>query len=435
MLHLPRMHRKAQRPVSNPSVIFQALVLGAALGLLIGLMGPWLSTLQSPLSPAIATINSLSVDALAAQLHSANPDIRAQAINQLASSARSGSPEALDQLAGFFRSDTYLTEQGPATARAIASVGTRPAYEILIQGLAEGQPSTRQMSALTALEEAKANVTPVLIAALQNRDSGVRANSAELLGYRHEATAADALLKATYDANADVREAAAWTLGGDLAVWQSLTRMQLLAVTDPSANVRAAAQRADDHIRTKIAWALGLEPSDLTVVAVAPVSGVLYAATNDALYAMRDAATWQQLNNLPDVPVALAAGGVDGQNVYLGTLSSGPYRSQDGGRTWERVKTGLPDAERLSVTALTVDPSDASAQQVYMALAATVGTVTNNTTPLGIYHSADGGKTWSQLEKVPAPAEFPTTRLILDPNAPNDLYGLTEAGAWRTTLS
>src|SRR5207249_1441970 len=161
-----------------------------------------------------------------------------------------------------------------------------------------------------------------------------------------------------------------------------------------------------DHIRSKSAWALGVGPSDLVAVTVAPMSGVIYAATTDALYVLHGAATWQQLSNLPDVPISLAAGGADGQVVYLGTQSSGPYRSLNGGQTWERVQTGLPDAERLSVTALASEAADDAGQHVFMALAATVGTVTNYTTPLGIFRSDDGGKSWSRMEKVPAPVEF-----------------------------
>jgi hypothetical protein len=191
--------------------------------------------------------------------------------------------------------------------------------------------------------------------------------------------------------------------------------------------MREAARLAEDHIRSTIAWALGLDSADLWVVTVAPSSGQVYAATVNALYVLYDRTSWQQVSFLPDAPTALVAGGPAGQVVYLGTIASGPYRSLDGGQTWQWILNGLPFAERLTVTALALNPESQSAQQIYMALGVTVGTSQLHTTPLGIFRSDDGGETWVAIDYL-------STRLIIDPATPNYLYGLTEVGAWQTAL-
>jgi len=53
--------------------------------------------------------------------------------------------------------------------------------------------------------------------------------------------------------------------------------------------------------------------------------------------------------------------------------------------------------------------------------------------PLGIYRSADAGETWAAL--AGAPHESVATRLVLDATTPGYLFGLTDGGAWRFTLT
>jgi hypothetical protein len=346
---------------------------------------------------SIGSDGALSIDATAAQLYSADPDKREQAIASLGLAAQSGSGEAATHLEAFFQRDTYLTANGLATARAIGSAATRPAYQSLIQSLQLNTAPTRRYAAMVALEEARPNVATVLMTALQDPDAGVRSSSAELLGYRHEVLASAALAAATYDTDPTVRAAAAWTLGGDLAIWYALPRMQLLAVGDPDARVRAAAQLAEARIRGNIAHELGITPEELLLVSVAPANGLIYAATQNGLYAIRDSSNWKLAGVLPGYPTALAGGGLDGQLIYVGTVGSGPFRSLDGGQTWERILTGLPVAEQLSVTGLTITADSNDAQDVTMALDVTVGTTELHTTPLGVFQSTNGGANWAMV--------------------------------------
>lgn len=370
----------------------------------------------------------------AALLRSENVLDRERAIGQSAQAARSGSRDAENQLAAFFQTDEFLVDHALSTGRALASIGSRSAYRTLIQGFQANQPGTRTMAAMAALEKANPSVVLLLIAALRDPDAGVRSHSAELLGFRHDDTAADALLVATTDADPQVRAAAVWAVGGDLTIWRALPRIELLQTVDSDSNVREVARLATDAIRSNVAWSLQLAPSDLLTVAVAATSGQVYAATRDELYALHESTTWIPVSRFPDVPTALAAGGPDGQLLYLGTVSAGPFRSHDGGQTWQSMRGGLPPAERLTVTALLIDPTTPSGEQVYMALAALVGTTESHTTPLGIFTIHVDGAKWLPVEAREAPLDSLTTRLWIDPSAPNELYGLTETGVWHTNL-
>jgi hypothetical protein len=289
---------------------------------------------------------------------------------------------------------------------------------------------------MASLEQnAQANVTPYLVAALRSPDAGVRTNIAQLLGYRHETTASDGLLNATYDDESAVREAAVWSLGSDLSFWQSYPRMQLLSYSDPDARVRDAASRASDHLRGDIAHTLGIAPNEVLAMTTASANGIVYAATQKQLYVVQADQTSQAVSNLPDVPMSLAAGGTEGQQVYLGTVSEGLYRSMDGGATWEQVKTGLPDSPSLTVTALAADPTkNANSSDVYMALGVTVGSTSLQTTPLGIYRSTDRGSTWARIDDGKAPLNGLTTALTIDPATPTVLIGQTDSGAWRADI-
>ena len=379
---------------------------------------------------------SSAIDAAAARLNSPNAADRDKAIEQLGQAARSGSTVAINDLTAFFQRDQMLAEHGLATARVLAASGSRRAYQVLIQGLGSDEPATRQYVAMAALEQdAQTNVTPLLIAALGSPDAGIRTHIAQLLGYRHETTASDALLTATYDEEVAVREAAVWTLGTDLSFWQSLPRVRLLSFADPDARVRDAALRGMDHIQSDIAHTLGVASSDVLAITTASNNGTVYAATAKQLYSVHADTTWQVVSTLPDAPLALAANGTEGQQVYLGTVSQGLYRSLDGGATWERVKDGVPDSPGLTVTALAADPTkQAQSSDVYMALGVTVGTTSLQTSPLGIYRSTDRGTTWARIDDGKAPLNGLTTQLMIDPAMPNVLVGQTDSGAWRANI-
>jgi len=413
----------------QPRVPFNLnLIIWALIIVLVGILVP--PTASRLMTNFNAFSSNVAADTTAVRLTSSNRAEREQAIAQMAQAANAGSTDAVSQLGAYFQRNEYLTTDALQTARALANVDSRPAYQVLMHALRANQPAARRMAAMTALEESKPTVSRLLVAGLRDPDSGVREASAELIGYRHDVLAAEAVGAATFDSEATVRQAATWTLGGDLAVWSSLPRMQLLGVTDPDARVRSAAHLAEARIVSNIARALGLDTDDIRFVSTAAASGLYYVATNDSLYAVTDSSTWRQVNALPAAPTALAAGGLDGKIVYLGTESDGPFRSVDGGETWQSIRSGLPAVERLAVTSLVIDPStDKSAQQIYTTLEAALGTTELHITPLGVFYSADGGASWSLVNETQD-----ATVLVIDPATPKVLYGMNETGVWQTPI-
>jgi len=132
---------------------------------------------------------------------------------------------------------------------------------------------------------------------------------------------------------------------------------------------------------------------------------------------------WQPLTDgLPESPQvrALLVHPDDPAVIFAGT-QDGPYRSGDGGDSWQR--TDFPDPD-LPVWSLTVHPTDHSILYA-------------GTAPAMVYRSDDRGEHWSRL---PDPGTghdvqmgFPTRliSLTLDPTEPDTIYAGVEVGGVR----
>lgn len=126
---------------------------------------------------------------------------------------------------------------------------------------------------------------------------------------------------------------------------------------------------------------------------VAAPDGRLYALTNTGLYAAREN-SWQKLSSLPGFPVSLAAAPANPDVLYAGDASSGLYRSNDGGQTWQHITSGLglaPGAS-LRVTALAVAEQDSE-----HLIAATAYGLGSRLAPGGLFESTDGGRNWTKV--------------------------------------
>lgn len=143
----------------------------------------------------------------------------------------------------------------------------------------------------------------------------------------------------------------------------------------------------------------------------------VYALTDQGLF-ITEKDGWRQMKELPEAPVTLAVAPIEPQRLYLGTASSGAYRSDDGGRSWDWIGEGLDLApgSALRVAALAIDPADAD-----RVVAATVRHVAGKLAPGGVYESRDAGQHWTRLN---GPDQVVTELVVRDGAA----YAATESG-------
>lgn len=298
--------------------------------------------------------------------------------------------------------------------------------DILIGSLAYREPLQQRLAAMSRLVQR--GHTDVLISALASRDQGIRVGAIQVLGWQRASSAVQPLVRASYDPDPRIREAALNALG-ETGSWLALPRLQQARVVEVGYYVQQAAYLAEQKINRILADELGIGLSELQAVAVASDTGSVYAVTSQGLYA-RGAGSWRQLRNIPDVMTGVIATSPDANTIYLGTIS-GLFRSVDGGGTWESVPTPRPGKPDIRVTAVLVD--SLSPYQVFIAIASAVPTMPAVATPLGIYVSSDGAHSWTVLPD--SPRDYMTTRLGLDTRDPRYLFGATGVGTWRYTLS
>lgn len=173
-------------------------------------------------------------------------------------------------------------------------------------------------------------------------------------------------------------------------------------------------------------------------------------------------ATWTPLSNDWETS-SIGAIALDPSNediVYVGTGEAnfanhsrygvGIYKSQDGGNTW--VLLGKPDFAGRCISSMVINHQNP--QQLFIGVTRAGGfpemaaakNHPQRTGPVGVFHSDDGGGTWSRIESLPnlgctSVAMDPVNPAILyagighifgDPN--NGIYKTTDGGASWTRL-
>ena len=163
---------------------------------------------------------------------------------------------------------------------------------------------------------------------------------------------------------------------------------------------------------------------------------LLYAAMEDVLLvAAGEGDDWADATALAETdPECVAAAAAEPHRVFVGTFSSGLYRSTDGGEQFEQVvdanwRAG-PDSERVGgpVTAVTVSPHDP--EEVWV-----------GTEPSRLYRSTDGGDSFEpvgglvdlpsadQWSFPPRPDTHHVRWIEVDPTDPDRVLVGIEAGA------
>ncbi len=139
---------------------------------------------------------------------------------------------------------------------------------------------------------------------------------------------------------------------------------------------------------------------------------------------------WQVLNDgLPrDVEVRFIAIRADRPEIIFAGTQAGPYRSRDGGESWQRL--ALPAdvvGPELVVWSILIHPEQPETMLV-------------GTQDAGVFRSTDGGTSWTRLA-VPVPAgairmSFPmrVIRMAMDPSNPEEIYVAFEVGGMVRSL-
>ncbi|MEG9432944.1 WD40/YVTN/BNR-like repeat-containing protein [Terriglobus sp. ADX1] len=105
----------------------------------------------------------------------------------------------------------------------------------------------------------------------------------------------------------------------------------------------------------------------------------------------------------------------DPNRMYAGTWHL-PWRTTDGGATWQNMKEGIIDDS--DVFSIIVDPTNPS--NVYLSACS------------GIYRSNDQGMKYTKVQGIPSTAR--RTRVLMeDAKTPNTVFAGTTEGLWRTT--
>ena len=129
--------------------------------------------------------------------------------------------------------------------------------------------------------------------------------------------------------------------------------------------------------------------------------------------------SWKQLPGLDaDIHCVNLSGDRPG-SVYVATASA-PYRSDDGGRQWELINSGLDRRYTLHIAAA---PDDADLVLV------TVSSNARRSSPQ-FYRSTDGGHSWRLVDGLGA-GENPEDMVVAfdwDPAEPNNVYAGTDGG-------
>jgi photosystem II stability/assembly factor-like uncharacterized protein len=171
-----------------------------------------------------------------------------------------------------------------------------------------------------------------------------------------------------------------------------------------------------------------------TVTGVPGDSMTVYAGSADGgIFKTTDAGiSWRPIFDDKDVSAigALAVAPSAHDTVWAGTgepwlirpyytLGDGVYKSTDAGRTWQHM--GLDATGHIA--RIVIDPNDASSVFV-----CAIGQAFRPQPERGVFHSTDGGATWTQVLKVDE--NTGCSDLSMDPKDPKTLY----AGMWQLII-
>jgi HEAT repeat protein len=169
------------------------------------------------------------------------------------------------------------------------------------------------------------------------------------------------------------------------------------------------------------------ELASAQIMDLALAGGRLFAATPTVLYHTTDHGTaWTKTALVAERVTAVAA--TDPQTVYVGTATTGVYRSTDAGQSWLPAWEGLGLAagQMVKVTALRADLAEPGV--IYVALDHLVGSTHVYASAAGIFVTLDGGVSWQPLAGPAFPEARHALGLVLVPGKPLYAQAVTAGG-------
>jgi photosystem II stability/assembly factor-like uncharacterized protein len=116
---------------------------------------------------------------------------------------------------------------------------------------------------------------------------------------------------------------------------------------------------------------------------------------------------------------ALAVAPSDSETIYAGTDDANLWSTQNGGLSWSKINTGLPQRWVTSVKVAAGNPLE-----VFV----TFSGYRFNDSIAHVYHSLDGGLSWTSISgNLP---DIPVNDLFQDPEYPGILYLATDVGVY-----
>jgi photosystem II stability/assembly factor-like uncharacterized protein len=118
--------------------------------------------------------------------------------------------------------------------------------------------------------------------------------------------------------------------------------------------------------------------------------------------------------------------------IDSGSMEGGIFRSKDGGATWQKLTTGLPQGEGVLFGKSSVSVSGADSKRVYALIEA--GTVEGSGEQGGVFVSNDGGDTWTKVtgNRNLLQRAFYYLHIYADPQQVDTAYAVN-TGAYRST--
>jgi len=157
-------------------------------------------------------------------------------------------------------------------------------------------------------------------------------------------------------------------------------------------------------------------PGDPSTLYVGAASGGLWKSTNRGhtwvnVFDTMAVSTFGDVALAPSDPRIVYAGTGEQNNRQSSSWGNGVYRSDDAGATWRHL--GL--AETRHIGKVVVDPADPD-----VAYVAALGNLWAPSPDRGVYKTADGGRTWAKVLFVDV--HTGVVDLVMDPSAPGTLY-------------